>query len=85
MYALDIERAALKSLSKISRPYQDKIITAIEKLKNNPRPAGVKKLTGRDAWRIRVGEYRIIYEIYDKSLRVLILHIGPRGGVYRVV
>ena len=45
--------------------------------------ADVKKLKGRDAWRIRVGDYRVIYEIYDRVLRILVITVGHRREVYR--
>ena len=63
MYKLRIEKAVQKALEKINEPYYSKIKTAILKLAKNPRPVGYKKLKGRDGCRIRVAEYRIIYEI----------------------
>lgn len=57
-YAISIERNAQKALAKIAQPDQDRIIQAIRSLAENPRPSGVKKLSGRDAWRIRIGNYR---------------------------
>ena len=81
-YKLFIERAANKELSKISHKEQTRIINAIKNLSDNPRPAGVKKLTGRDAWRIRIGSYRIIYEIQDDNLVILVVHIGHRKDIY---
>lgn len=56
----------------------------IDSLAENPRPQGVKKLSGEDdMYRIRVGDYRIIYQIREKSLVVLIVRIGHRSDVYR--
>ena len=56
----------------------------IDSLAENPRPQGVKKLSGEDDMhRIRVGDYRIIYQIREKSLVVLIVRIGHRSDVYR--
>lgn len=51
-------------------------------LANEPRPHGVKKLSGRNAWRIRVGNYRIIYEITDSCLMILVVAIGHRRDIY---
>ncbi len=82
-HSIFIERAAQKSLAKVPNSHQDRIIDAIAHLEENPRPSGVKKLTGRDAWRIRVGDYRIICEIQDGALRVLVIRIGNRREVYR--
>jgi mRNA interferase RelE/StbE len=48
-----------------------------------PRPADVKKLKGRDAWRIRVGDYRVIYEIHDRVLQIIVITVGHRREIYR--
>ena len=82
-YKLFIEKVALKELSRIPSKEKSRIIASIINLTENPRPPGVKKLTGREAWRIRVGNYRIIYEIQDDKLVVLIVHIGHRKDIYR--
>jgi mRNA interferase RelE/StbE len=82
-YAIKIKKSAQKSLAKISQPYQSNIIESIRDLSNQPRPPGCKKLSGRDAWRIRVGDYRVIYEITDFELVILIVHIGHRSEVYK--
>ena len=82
-YKLFIEKVAQKELSKVPHKEQLRIIAAVKNLTENPRPPGVKKLTGRDAWRIRIGNYRIIYEIQEDKLIVLIVHIGHRKDIYR--
>ncbi len=82
-YALVIERAAQKSLAKISPPYRDRVIRAIEELATDPRPQGVKKLRHREAWRLRVGGYRVIYEIHDDDVMVLVIRIRHRREAYR--
>ncbi|MBW6511264.1 MAG: type II toxin-antitoxin system RelE/ParE family toxin [Desulfuromonadaceae bacterium] len=82
-YALEILRSAQKQLAHIDRHDQLRIITAIRSLADEPHPAGSKKLSGRDAWRIRVGTYRIIYEIQHDRLLVLVVSIGHRRAVYR--
>ena len=82
-YQVLIERPAAKSLAQITSPHRERITEAIRALANNPRPPGAKKLSGRDAWRIRVGTYRVIYEISDKELRILVVVVGPRQDVYR--
>ncbi|MGA2053356.1 MAG: type II toxin-antitoxin system RelE/ParE family toxin [Opitutales bacterium] len=57
---------------------------AIDALLENPRPPGGKAMTGLDkTWRIRVGEYRVIYEVQDDRLVVLVIRVGHRGDVYR--
>jgi mRNA interferase RelE/StbE len=82
-YQILIQRSAQKDLSRIASLFRDRIIQAIRELENNPRPTGAKKLTGRKAWRIRVNDYRVIYEIYDDKLIVLVITIGHRREVYR--
>ncbi len=81
--AIFIRRAAQKALSRIGKPDQDRIVAEIRRLASEPRPIGVKKLSGRDAWRLRVGDYRIIYEIHDDQLVVLVVAMGRRREAYR--
>lgn len=82
-YSIQILRSAQKQLSKINRQDQDRIISAIESLTHNPRPDGCIKLSGRPAWRIRIGLFRVIYEIQDAKLIVLVVKIGHRREIYR--
>ncbi|MEN6449414.1 MAG: type II toxin-antitoxin system RelE/ParE family toxin [Thermoguttaceae bacterium] len=82
-YAVEILRSAQTQLAKIDREDRLRIIVAIRELGNVPRPPGCKKLGGRPAWRIRVGVYRVIYEVHDDRLRVLVVRIGHRRDVYR--
>ena len=82
-YAVEILRAAQKQLAKIDRQAQSRIIDSMRVLVADPRPSGCKKLSGRPAWRIRIGAYRVIYEIHDDRLVVLVVSIGSRKDVYR--
>jgi mRNA interferase RelE/StbE len=82
MYQIKIERKAQKKLAKISVPYYSNIKTAILSLAENPRPTGCKKLKGREAYRIRVSNYRIIYEVVDDALLVLVIDVGHRRDIY---
>jgi mRNA interferase RelE/StbE len=82
-YAVEILRIAQKQLAKIDRQAQSRIIESIRRLSSDPRPPGCKKLSGRPAWRIRVGSYRVIYEIHDDQLVVLVVSVGARKDVYR--
>ena len=82
-YHLHIERSAQKALTKIERADRIRLIEAIRALNDAPRPPGAIKLSGRDAWRIRVGAYRVIYEIQDDRLMILVIHVGHRREVYR--
>ena len=82
MYELQYKKKAIKALAKINDPHYTNIIEAIDKLAENPRPNGYKKLTGRDGYRIRVGTYRILYSIFDSTLIIEIVNVGVRGGIY---
>jgi len=83
-YTIHIEQSAQKNLSKIPSQEQNRIIKAIQNLSKNPLPSGSKKLSGRDAWRIRIGTYRVIYEIHEDKLVVLVVVIGHRKEAYRL-
>ena len=82
-YEVSILRRARKALGTIHGPQYEKVKKAIIALGENPRPKGCKKLSGRNGWRVRVGDYRIIYEIEDMKLIVLVVHLGHRREVYR--
>jgi mRNA interferase RelE/StbE len=82
-YEIEILRVAQKQLAKIDRVQQQRIVDTIRLLAADPRPSGCKKLTGRTAWRIRVGPCRVIYEIHDDVLLILVVTIGNRKDVYR--
>lgn len=82
MYELLYKKKAIKALAKINDPYYSAIIQAIDELAENPRPHGYKKLTGRSGYRIRVGTYRVIYDIFDTNLIIEIVNVGSRGDIY---
>jgi mRNA interferase RelE/StbE len=84
-YQINIRKRAIKVLQSIHEPYYTNIKGAIYDLAKNPRPQGYKKLKGRDAYRIRVADYRIIYEIIDNKLliEVLIWDIGKTYTIER--
>lgn len=82
-YEIIIEKTARKALKAIQREDQIIIAQAITDLADEPRPSGCIKMKGRDAWRIRVGDYRIIYEIEDVILIVTVVTIGHRRDVYK--
>ena len=82
-YKITIKKSAVKALDKINEPYFTNIKIAIYNLGNNPRPEGCKKLKGRDAYRIRVADYRIIYEIFDDILLIDIIDLGHRKDIYK--
>lgn len=82
-YALAILPRALKELARLPTGTHEAVRDAIWALGENPRPPGCTKLVGREAWRIRVGVYRVIYEIDDGPRAVIVLHVGHRRDVYR--
>jgi mRNA interferase RelE/StbE len=82
IYALNFSKQALKELAKINEPYYSNIKLAIANLTENPRPQGYKKLNGRDSYRIRTGNYRIIYNIFDTELIIDIITLGHRKDIY---
>jgi mRNA interferase RelE/StbE len=82
-YAVFILRRAQKELEDLLREVYGRICQAILGLAADPRPSGCRKLSGRDGWRIRVGAYRVVYEIDDDARRIAVLHIGHRRDVYR--
>ena len=83
VYEVLLSRAARKQLNILPVFIQNKIIEDITDLSFNPRPVACKKLKGyKNAWRIRAGDYRIIYEIEDQVLRVLVIAIGHRKDIY---
>lgn len=81
-YAVLILRRAQKELADLPKADYERVRDAISALAENPRPAGCKKLVGREGWRIRSGDYRAIYEIDDDQKKVTVLHIGHRRDVY---
>ena len=84
MYEVIIKKSVEKDLRKISSVVQKNIIFLIESLADDPRPDGVTKLRGeKDMYRVRSGDYRIIYQIQDKKLIVRIIKVGHRSDVYR--
>ena len=73
---------ALKDLRKLERDIQRAVVEAVERLAMNPRPPGCKKLVGRDGWRLRVRDYRVLYDIYDDRLVVYVVNVGHRRDIY---
>ncbi len=81
-YEITIKPKVIKSLEKINEPHYSNIKSAIFSLADNPRPIGYLKLKGRDGYRIRVGNYRIIYNIFDKILTIDVVNVGHRKDIY---
>jgi mRNA interferase RelE/StbE len=84
MYRLLIKRSAEQDLRRLSRVIFQRVNTKILTLGDEPRPPGVRKLTGPlEGWRIRVGDYRILYQIDDSEQAVTIVRVRHRRDVYR--
>lgn len=81
-YTVVLTKKAQKQLDKVSDKIAEQLIESISKLSNNPRPLGYKKLKGRDGFRIRSGNYRIIYEIFDNELIIDVIALGHRKNIY---
>ena len=81
-YQITINPKAIKALEKINGTDYSKIKIAIYALGDNPRPHGYKKLKGRNSYRIRVGNYRIIYDIFDTVLLIDVINLGHRKDIY---
>jgi mRNA interferase RelE/StbE len=82
-YGVFIIRRAQKELADLPRDRFEKVTSEIYSLSTEPRPAGCRKLTGRDGWRIRVGDLRVLYDIDDNNKTITIQHVGHRRDVYR--
>ena len=82
-YSLQIKRSAAKALSKITKNDRIQLIEAIDRLREEPNAGGVLKGEFAGLRRLRVGSYRIIYEVFDEQLVVLVIRIGRRKDVYR--
>ncbi len=84
MYTILLSNHARKALGKLERLVQERIVVALDLLKSDPRPPKAVKLRGEDdVWRIRVGDYRILYEVIDNELVVWIVRIANRKDIYR--
>ena len=83
-YRVEIARTAAKDLRGIDRTWIPRIVAAIETLESDQRPSGCKKLVGSDhTYRLRIGDYRVVYDIHDATLIVLVVRIRHRRDVYR--
>ena len=83
-YRIEWKPSAARAFRKLPRQVQDRIRPRVDVLASNPRPDGVKKLEGdENAWRIRVGEFRVVYEIHAAVLMVMVLRVANRREAYR--
>ena len=81
-YSISLSKRAQKYLDKLSDNIAKPVFQAIKNLENDPRPHGYKKLKGRNGYRIRIGDYRVIYEIFDNTLLIEVIALGNRKDIY---
>jgi mRNA interferase RelE/StbE len=83
-YRIEWRRSTAKDLRKLPPEIIGRIVRAVESLDAEPRPAGCKKLSGSDfAYRLRVGDYRVIYEVFDDLILIEVVRVGHRKDIYR--
>jgi len=82
LYSIRFKSSVKKDLRSIQKQHVLRILKAIEGLAEDPRPSNAKPLTGRDAWRVRIGHYRAIYTINEQEIIIEVIKIGHRKNVY---
>lgn len=83
-YIVKLKRSAEKELESLPEKIHDRVVNALLLLKENPFPHGAKKLHGREGYRIRIGEYRVLYVIEEVEKKVEVFSIAHRKDVYRI-
>lgn len=82
-YRVEIKRSAGTELQRLPVADQRRVIARVRALAHDPRPSGAKKLSGEEKYRIRQGNYRILYQVHDRIITVVVVRIAHRRGVYR--
>lgn len=82
-YEVILPKSVQKELDRLPTELNERVLDRLVALEANPRPSDVKKLKGRSAWRIRIGDYRAIYEINDQSRQIVVVTVAHRREVYR--
>jgi len=82
-YRIIVKKSVAKDLKKIPKKDVKRILSAMQRLAGNPRPPQAKKLSGQDRYRLRQGNYRILYSVEDEKLIVCVVKVGDRRGVCR--
>jgi mRNA interferase RelE/StbE len=82
-YSVRIKRSAASELEAVPLKDRRRIVHRIEAVETDPRPQGCEKLSGEDKYRLRQGDYRILYEVVDRELIVTVVKVGNRRDVYR--
>ena len=83
VFEILFKESVWKDLRKVPKIHLKKILSRIEKLKDEPRPIGCEKLTSQELYRVRQGKYRIIYSIQDNEWTIWVIKVGHRSSVYR--
>ncbi|MEA2110913.1 MAG: type II toxin-antitoxin system RelE/ParE family toxin [Campylobacterota bacterium] len=84
-YKIEIKKSAAKEISKLPQKVLVRIVEQIQLLSETPRPHGCKKLSGDEKYRVRVGNYRILYTIEDNILTLYIVKVGHRKNIYEML
>ncbi len=82
-YKIEFAKSAQKELKKLEPTIRLRISKSIYNLSHDPRKGNVRPMVGTKSWRLRVAEYKIIYDIFDKKLTILIIKVGHRKDIYR--
>jgi mRNA interferase RelE/StbE len=82
-YELVIKRSVAKDLRSIPKADIKRILRRIQALAENPRPPGCEKLSGRERYRVRQGNYRVLYEVHDRRVMVVVVKVAKRERAYR--
>jgi mRNA interferase RelE/StbE len=82
-YRVLVKRSATKELESVPLKDRRRLVARIQGLATNPRPVGVQKLSGEEKYRLRQGDYRILYEMVDQDLIVTVVRVGHRRNIYR--
>lgn len=83
-YNIEWKSSAAKELKKLPKAIIVKVVATVESLRETPRPDGVRKLTGSEhTYRVRVGEYRVVYNIFDRTLVIEVIRVRDRKDAYR--
>ena len=83
MYHVQLSKAVQRSIKRLAPTVRQRVRSTIDALAQQPRPPGAQKMAGSDRWRVRVGNYRIVYHIEDDRLIVTVVRVGHRREVYR--
>ncbi|MEY9951741.1 type II toxin-antitoxin system RelE/ParE family toxin [Leifsonia sp. EB34] len=82
-YTVEFTAASARELRKLDPVARNRVLAAVARLESDPRPGGARRLVGfTEAWRLRVGDYRVLYEVVDDTVLVTVFRVGHRRSVY---